>query len=416
MPQRTHVLFTAGVAACLGLCVSGAGCQSISGGTDGARGLLSWAAPAPVPRAAAPDALPPQGTVVASGATLQPPRPAAPATNAGEVSAWQPVQRVTAEKPAVPAAAVTPVSVQAPADGPAPAGIDASVLQPIAVAGASAPPGEPAAPPPPPHLEPQPVIVGPAPAVLAPPMLAPHAAAPREFAKQPLPPYVVEPPDILLVEGTAELTKGFQPIAGQHLVRPDGTLSLGTYGNVFVAGLTLNEARDAIAAQIHVTMNLVDIDQIKKGLDVDVLAYNSKVYYVITDGGGYGEQVYPFPITGNETVLDALSKINGLPPVASKKRIWVARATPDCDRPEILPVDWCGITQRGCAATNYQIFPNDRVYVAADKWITTESWLSKRLNPIDRLMGSVLLGSSTVNSIRTNGRGAGTGTGTGVTP
>jgi hypothetical protein len=38
--------------------------------------------------------------------------------------------------------------------------------------------------------------------------------------------------------------------------------------------------------------------------------------------------------------------------------------------------------------------------VAADKWIVTENWLSKRLNPVDRILGTVLLGSSTVNSIR----------------
>jgi len=87
--------------------------------------------------------------------------------------------------------------------------------------------------------------------------------------------------------------------------------------------------------------------------------------------------------------------------VASKKRIWVARAVShETDHPEILPVDWCGITQRGIAATNYQIFPNDRIYVAADKWISTDSWLAKRLNPIERLFGAALLGSSTVNSIR----------------
>ena len=31
------------------------------------------------------------------------------------------------------------------------------------------------------------------------------------------------------------------------------------------------------------------------------------------------------PVTGSETVLDAISKVQGLPPVASQKRIWVAR-------------------------------------------------------------------------------------------
>ena len=263
-----------------------------------------------------------------------------------------------------------------------------------------------------PHLEPQPRLEPQPVAFIAPPVVA-HPAAPREFAKQPLPPYVVEPPDILLVEATAAVTReDKQPVAGQHLVRPDGTISLGVYGSVFVAGLTLEQVREAVAAQIHFSVPKLSLNDIKKGVVVDVLAYNSKVYYVITDGGGYGEQVYPIASTGNETVLDAMSKINGLPAVSSKKRIWVARATPNCDHPEILPVDWCGITQRGCADTNYQIFPGDRVYVASDKWIRTDSFLAKRLNPIQRVLGTILLGSSTVNSIR-NRTGTGTGTGTG---
>src|SRR5947199_189530 len=83
--------------------------------------------------------------------------------------------------------------------------------------------------------------------------------------------------------------------------------------------------------------------------------------YVIADGAGYGEQVYPFPITGSETVLDAIGKINGLPAVASKRHIWVARRSPSPDcADQILPVDWCAITQHGVTATNYQVLPGDR--------------------------------------------------------
>ena len=54
----------------------------------------------------------------------------------------------------------------------------------------------------------------------------------------------------------------------------------------------------------------------------------SQEYYVILDGGGYGEQAFPFPIYGSETVLDAISNVNGLHAVASKRNIWVARRTP----------------------------------------------------------------------------------------
>ena len=58
-----------------------------------------------------------------------------------------------------------------------------------------------------------------------------------------------------------------------------------------------------------------------------MFAYNSKVYYVITEGAGQGDLVARLPITGNETVLDAISQINGLSRLSSKN-IWIARPTP----------------------------------------------------------------------------------------
>jgi polysaccharide export outer membrane protein len=220
-----------------------------------------------------------------------------------------------------------------------------------------------------------------------------------------LPPYIIEPPDVLLIE-TLEALKE-QPIRGPHLVRPDGTVSLGTYGEPRLAGLTLNQAREAIADSIRTQRPEAIIKP--KDIVVDVLAYNSKVYYIITDGGGYGAQVYRLPITGNETVLDALSLINGLPAVASKKQIWVARRVPGHGGDgNILPVDWVGLTQGGSAATNYQILPGDRLYVHSDKLIRLDTWLSKIIAPVERVFGVTLLGSETVNSIRN--RGAGTGT------
>src|SRR5262249_28293464 len=106
--------------------------------------------------------------------------------------------------------------------------------------------------------------------------------------------------------------RGVQAIAGEHLVRQDGTISLGAYGCLNVTGLTLAQAKCAL--ERYLAQYLQDPEIV-----VDVLSYNSKVYYVITDGAGYGQQVLRFPITGNETVLDAISNIAGLPPQASKK-------------------------------------------------------------------------------------------------
>lgn len=194
--------------------------------------------------------------------------------------------------------------------------------------------------------------------------------------------------------------RGLQQIRGEHLVRPDGTVSLGTYGAVYVAGLTMGQVKKVI--EDHLGHFLVD-----PRISVDVIAYNSKAYYVIYDGGGFGQQVFRLPVTGNETVLDAIATLQGLSPVSSTHHIWLARPSPvhlGCN--QLLPVDWCAITAGGSTATNYQIFPGDRVYVKADTLITIDNWLSKIISPIERLFGITLLGSTTVNSIRgtnTNG-------------
>src|SRR6516225_3535905 len=229
--------------------------------------------------------------------------------------------------------------------------------------------------------------------------------APNELSKVALPPYIIETPDILLVEAKEAATEVGAPVRGQHLVRPDGTIGLGIYGSVKVSGLTLEQARKEVAATLSKPSKPVKPDDVS----VDVLAYNSKVYYVITDGGGYGEQVYRFPYTGNETVLDAFSLINGLPAVASKKHVWIARRVPDDGGQygNILPVDWEGINKGGTTGTNYQIFPGDRIYVRAQKIIRIDSSIAKFLAPIERVLGTTLLGSETVNSICNRGTNVG---------
>jgi protein involved in polysaccharide export with SLBB domain len=191
--------------------------------------------------------------------------------------------------------------------------------------------------------------------------------------------------------------RGIQQARGEHLVTPDGTINLGTYGPVYVAGLTLTQARCVIEKHLsHYVLN--------PQISLSVFAYNSKVYYVIFDGGGYGQQVYRFPITGNETVLDAISNVAGLPAVASKRRLWLARPAPaghPCD--QVLPIDWLAITQGGSTATNYQLFPGDRIYVKADCLISLDYAIAKIVSPFERIFGVTILGEAAVQGFSNNG-------------
>lgn len=304
------------------------------------------------------------------------------------------------------------------------------------------------------------------------PEAPPTSPVPRELEKVTLPRYVIEPPDILLVEGVklvpksphrietfdvllirvigafpeqpidnsynvdadgtvnlgptygrirvvgltieesedeirAQLSKvltdvdvsvsllasaGAQAITGQHLVAMDGRVNLGTYGSVYVAGMTLEEARAAIELKLADRLDDPEVF-------VDVLAYNSKVYYIITQGAGLGDDVTRQPITGNETVIDAVSALGGISQVSST-RMWIARPAPNgvgCE--QILPIEWNDIAQGASTATNYQLMPGDRLFIAQDRLTNFNTVVNKLLNPFERIFGFVSLGTSMANRI-----------------
>jgi protein involved in polysaccharide export with SLBB domain len=188
---------------------------------------------------------------------------------------------------------------------------------------------------------------------------SPELDLPSEKNKVSLPPYRIEPPDVLQIE-LLKPVSGARQITGQYLVGPDGTINLRGFGTVNLAGNTVTEARMALEKHLGQFLE-------SPALSVEVAAYNSKVYYVITQGPGLGDSVRRFPITGNETVLDAVSQLNGLSQVSSKK-MWIAR--PDkgnFGHQKIIPIDWDGIVQGARTDTNYQLLPGDRLFIADEK-------------------------------------------------
>ena len=75
----------------------------------------------------------------------------------------------------------------------------------------------------------------------------PHEGAMFELS------YRIEAPDLVLVE-ILEALPG-RPITGEHLVRQDGTIALGWYGEVHVAGLTCEQAKVKIIHHLRPVLN-----------------------------------------------------------------------------------------------------------------------------------------------------------------
>jgi polysaccharide export outer membrane protein len=234
---------------------------------------------------------------------------------------------------------------------------------------------------------------------------------PRELSKTTLPPYVIEPPDIILVE-VLEALPG-RPIQGERLVRPDGTISLGFYGDVYVAGLTIEEAKEKIIAHLRKYLNDEPLGLIQEDPEtlefkavppaesnrviVDVAAYNSKFYYVQGDVGAPGR----LPITGNETVLDAVQFAGGLMPTAAQQNIRLVRPAPPgacCE--QVLPVNLTAIINAGDPTTNYQLMPGDRLMVYRDPIVRGTIFLERIAAPFFVVINGIQSYAFAANSVR----------------
>jgi protein involved in polysaccharide export with SLBB domain len=198
------------------------------------------------------------------------------------------------------------------------------------------------------------------------------SAGPRESTTTTVPAYVtdyvIESPDEVIIiavlkdpkTGTATHIPN-QPITGAYRVREDGTVGLGSWGSVPVVGLKVDEVAAAVRKRL-VSSPLIAPIANNLTVSVDIAAYGSKKYYVITESLDDTDQVYAFPATGVETVRDAIAGVDGLAERAKQKSVRVARKRSDGGPDEVLPVDWIAIT-RGVMKTNYQLQSGDRVYV-----------------------------------------------------
>ncbi len=236
---------------------------------------------------------------------------------------------------------------------------------------------------------------------------------PRELNKTTMPEYVVQAPDIIIVE-VLEALPG-RPISGERLVRPDGTITLGFYGDIHVAGLTMSEVKEKVVIHLRKyvsdetlglyaintrngkaeTIEIAPVDSDR--VFVDVASYNSQVYYVLGDVNAPGR----FPHTGNETVLDALQYAGGLDPNAAVNNIRVVRpAPPGASEAQTLPVNLAAIMQAGDTTTNYQLMPGDRIFVYRDPIVRTTIFLNRLAAPFNTVVNTILTYSFAARNVK----------------
>lgn len=189
--------------------------------------------------------------------------------------------------------------------------------------------------------------------IVQPGVIDPHQ--PRELEMVSMPQYVVEPPD--------EVEISIRPTSLEFntttlIVRQDGVVDLGFFGDVYVAGLTLGESELKIAQHLAPLAAKRKIDE---PIEVSVRVVNanlSKQFYVLGTVTTQGK----FPLTGSETVLDGILQA-GLRTNSLPDKAYLVRPHPAGGPDTVLKIDWEGIKDRGDALTNYQLFPGDRIVV-----------------------------------------------------
>ena len=96
------------------------------------------------------------------------------------------------------------------------------------------------------------------------------------------------------------------------------------------------------------------------------------MFYVLGEVNAPGA----YPVTGNDTVLSAITLAGGPTRKASEQNIVLSRPTPPDGCRVVMPVCYTNIVQLGDTTTNYQLRGGDRVFVPSKG--TLEGLLPRR--------------------------------------
>jgi polysaccharide biosynthesis/export protein len=176
---------------------------------------------------------------------------------------------------------------------------------------------------------------------------------PRELSKVVLEAFFIQPGDVLLLE-ILDLESEIRLPADQT-VMVDGSIDLGAYGRIIVAGMTIEQIEIAVTSAVQALHPNVTI----KPINVRLNTAESAVYYVLGEVNAPGS----YPLIGRETVLDGIVTAGGLSDRASECQVILSRPTPPGSCRIVLPVCYDRVVQLGDTTTNYQLRPGDRIFV-----------------------------------------------------
>jgi len=189
--------------------------------------------------------------------------------------------------------------------------------------------------------------------------------------------YVLQPPDEIEVHCSKvpEIHMQLQRI------RPDGKVSFEGIGEVEAAGKTVAELTELLKERVSSLYKLAGDNPI----DVRVMAYRSKVFYVMGQVYLPGAKDY----TGRDTVLKAVADAR-LNPMAWEEKIRVIRPSADKNvPPKIIEVNLYSMIEKGDTSKNVLLQEGDIVYVPPTILGSLALTIEEFVRPLGRAFSTV---------------------------
>lgn len=191
--------------------------------------------------------------------------------------------------------------------------------------------------------------------------------------------YILQPPD--------EIEVNCSKVPEIHLkrqrIRPDGKISFESLGEIEAAGKTVAEVSDALRIKVSELYRL----QGNQPVDVTIVAYRSKVFYVLGEVYLPGAKVY----NGRDTVLHALAEAR-TNVMAWKQRIQVIRpSSEEGIKPKIFEMNFDRMIAHGDTSKNVLLQEGDIIYVPPTPLAAVAQVIEEFARPIGRAFSTVTI-------------------------
>jgi polysaccharide export outer membrane protein len=203
--------------------------------------------------------------------------------------------------------------------------------------------------------------------------------------------YALQPPD----EVEIHCSKVPEIHLQKQQIRPDGKISFEGLGEVEAAGKTPEEVADALRSKAIMLYTLAG----DKPIDVRIVVYRSKVYYVLGEVADPGTKIY----TGRDTAFSAVAA--ALPTVlAWKERIQVIRPSSNKnERPKIFELNFRDVITKGDSSKDVLLQEGDIIYVPPTVLAAIAQVIEEFVRPIGSAFSTVYV----VQRVQTGGAGGG---------